>query len=522
LTGKLANNCEVSVTLAVGSRQCIFTSESPYETACLQSVRFTDAAEPICSCILLTLLSQFAHAQFDTLLDNGPSSNRVDIVFLGDGYTQSDLDAGSYELHAMGYLDFMFGGGVLADPFPRYQNFFNAYAIEVVSNESGADKPSQGVFVDTALDATYESSGIDRLLTISNSKANARRNTALAGTGVTADMQFVTVNDTKYGGAGGSWATFAGGNFWGNDVALHEVAHSFSDLADEYVSFNSPFVSGEPSEINVTKDATGAKWANWQGFDDPRGSNLDIGVYEGGRYYETDIFRPSQNSKMREVNLAFDAVSREKIILDIYEYVDPLDDWLDNLLPVEDSELWVDVVDTDVIQVEWSVNGTLVPGATGDTFDASDFGFGPGTYSVVARAYDEVLDYAQDGGLLDLVRRDFDKLEQEISWSLVVSATTVPGDFSGNGFVDGEDLSIWQTGFGQPSGASTLDGDADEDGDVDGADFLVWQRSFAPESFTNTAVVPEPSGLVLLFFGLPALIGRRDSTEAVHKKIREL
>ena len=31
---------------------------------------------------------------FTTIIDNGPSSNRVDIVFLGDGYTTADIAAG--------------------------------------------------------------------------------------------------------------------------------------------------------------------------------------------------------------------------------------------------------------------------------------------------------------------------------------------------------------------------------------------------------------------------------------------
>ncbi len=463
----------------------------------------------VCKAIVfLLLLSQIARAQFETLIDNGRSSNRVDIVFLGDGYTQSDLDLGIYESQVTGYLDYMFdSSGVLADPFPRYQNFFNAHTIGVVSNESGADKPSQNVFFDTALDATYETRGIDRLLSVDSVKASDQLNTGLTGTGVTADMQFITVNDTKFGGSGGVWATYAGGNSSAREIALHEVGHSFSSLADEYVSFSEPYVGFEPLQVNVTTDASGAKWSHWLGFDDPRGSNLDIGVYEGAFFYETEIYRPSLDSKMRSLDQAFDAVSREKFILDIYNYVDPVDDWLDNLLPIEDSPLWVEVVDADVILVEWLVDGELVAGATGDTFNATDFGFGQGTYSVVARAYDEVLDHSLDGSLLDLVRRDFSRLEQEISWSLVVTAPTIVGDSNGDGYVDGEDLSIWQTGFGQPSGALTLDGDADEDADVDGFDYLVWQRHYAPESATIVAVVPEPATFLLLALGLPAIFG---------------
>ena len=50
----------------------------------------------------------------------------------------------------------------------------------------------------------------------------------------------------------------------------------------------------------------------------------------------------------------------------------------------------------------------------------------------------------------------------------------VPGDFSGDGEVDNEDLTIWQTNFGASGSATLKNGDADGDSDVDGADFLFW------------------------------------------------
>ena len=55
----------------------------------------------------------------------------------------------------------------------------------------------------------------------------------LAGTGIPGEILFVTVNDTQYGGAGGKYATYAGGNEDARGVAVHEVGHSFADLADE-------------------------------------------------------------------------------------------------------------------------------------------------------------------------------------------------------------------------------------------------------------------------------------------------
>jgi hypothetical protein len=54
----------------------------------------------------------------------------------------------------------------------------------------------------------------------------------------------------------------------------------------------------------------------------------------------------------------------------------------------------------------------------------------------------------------------------------------LPGDFDGDGDVDGADFVVWQTNFPKASGATIVDGDADGDGDVDGADFVVWQTNF--------------------------------------------
>lgn len=79
-----------------------------------------------------------------------------------------------------------------------------------------------------------------------------------------------------------------------------------------------------------------------------------------------------------------------------------------------------------------------------------------------------------------------------------------PADFNSNGFVDGADLAIWQTGFGIANGATRTDGDADGDGDVDGRDYLIWQRQFSPSeaSLTAAASVPEPAAMTLTSFVL--------------------
>ena len=118
--------------------------------------------------IALTLLSapSTVYGTPITMINHGPSSNRVDIVFLGDGYTATDISNGTYVNHINSYVNYMFSPGLNQDPFNRYRNYFNVYRIDVVSNQSGADVPQQGISRDTALDATYRFDGVtDRLLT---------------------------------------------------------------------------------------------------------------------------------------------------------------------------------------------------------------------------------------------------------------------------------------------------------------------------------------------------------------------
>jgi hypothetical protein len=55
-----------------------------------------------------------------------------------------------------------------------------------------------------------------------------------------------------------------------------------------------------------------------------------------------------------------------------------------------------------------------------------------------------------------------------------------PGDFNGDGRVNGADFLIWQAHYPTASGATPDTGDANGDGMVNGADFLIWQENYKP------------------------------------------
>jgi hypothetical protein len=354
-------------------------------------------------------------SDLQSIVSTGNSSNRIDIVFLGDGYTSSEI-ATTYITNIQSYLSYIFDDSALTEPFGHYEKFFNIWAVDVVSNQSGADDPSAGVVRDTALDATYLFDGVtQRLLYVNDTKAVTVMNAALSGTDITAEMRYVLVNDTQYGGGGGLFGVYAAGNSFAQDVALHETGHSFAGLADEYGGNPGTYMGAEPSQIDITTDPTGAKWAEWLGYNDPVLGVVD--AYEGGYYYDQGIFRPTLDSKMRDLGRPFDPIAREEFIHKFYKLVDPIDSYDNNVGTIFNVEaLHVEVIDPAVIDVDWTVNGQLYVNA-GEVFSFADHGFGNGSYKVTARAYDPT----------DWVRGDRSDLEESVTWTVLVNDDTPPG-----------------------------------------------------------------------------------------------
>lgn len=361
-----------------------------------------------------------------TIKQTGDSSNRIDLIILGDGYTSSEIST-TFTQHAQALTNYLFEGGLLAEPFDRYKQYFNVHLVDVISNESGADIGPEGIFRDTALNSKYYWDGsTERLLYIDDSAADSVIASELAGTGIGAEMTFVSVNSEKYGGGGGRHAVYAGGNEFSLEVALHEIGHSFADLADTYGGAPGAYSGSEPAAVNATLDSTGSKWSHWLGYNQEGVGT--IGAYEGAVYHDTGVYRPSENSKMRSLDQPFDVVAREAFILEFYKLVDPIDSYSfqGNSGELTDiTSLSVDTIDTSTIDVDWYVDGVRVVSGR-DSVSISDLGLAAGVFNISAKAYDNA----------DWVRSDRSTLEQTVSWNVRLSATelndTIVGNETGN------------------------------------------------------------------------------------------
>ncbi|MBU1299169.1 MAG: IgA Peptidase M64 [Bacteroidetes bacterium] len=303
------------------------------------------------------------------LMNNGPSSEKVDIVIIGDGYRKEDIQ--KFRSDAKTLNDKIFNTSL----FKERKKDFNVWTIEVISPDSGIDKPDANVWKNTVLNSTYNYFGSARYVLTDDNKT--LRDVVAA---VPYDFINILVNDNRYGG-GGIYNLYtttytindAPGKEWQIEyVYVHEFGHSFGGLGDEYyssqVSYTDFYTKGiEPWEPNVTSQINRdkLKWRNLVKSDTPLPTpwekveydslervraKLDrlapdyyekreplikrsqeilkntkyagqVGAFEGAGYISEGLYRPSADCRMFTLSLVdFDAVCRASIekMIDFY------------------------------------------------------------------------------------------------------------------------------------------------------------------------------------------------------------
>lgn len=376
------------------------------------STHFTSAL------LFLTGIAQLVPAQtVTTFVNNGPSTNRVDLVVLGDGYTTADLP--KYATDVQRFILDMFQ----QQPYSEYKPYFNVHRIDVLSADSGVDHPETNTYKNTALDAAYNCGGLQRLICVDTTKVFNIVNSVMLPS--QRDIILVLVNDSTYGGSGGTVAV-SSTNALGGEIVLHELGHSFGLLADEYGGPPPPACdsSVEPAEANATSATTRAtiKWNAW----------IDVstaiptlstspgvpGLYEGAKYCDTELYRPTYNSKMRSLGEPFEQINTEQLVKRYYNWASPIESRSPASTAVtvtKGQTISFSIVTllpaTHTLDRSWFVDGQ--PKASGASYVLDSSLFSIGDHSVVAIAHDPTTTVRSDPNGV---------LTESVSWALRVVA----------------------------------------------------------------------------------------------------
>ena len=189
---------------------------------------------------------------------HGDPPVKVDILLLGDGYTAADCQR-TFRTHARRAADALFA----LEPFKSRRNDFNIWGLCPPSPQSGIASPSRGLYRRTPAGAAYDAFGSERyILTLENR--------AWHDVAAWAPYEYVTIltNGDTYGGGGlyNVYSTAAAGNDFADYLFVHEFAHHFAGLADEYytspVAYEPPerIVEPWPANVTATTDPARLKW----------------------------------------------------------------------------------------------------------------------------------------------------------------------------------------------------------------------------------------------------------------------
>ncbi|MEW6701967.1 MAG: M64 family metallopeptidase, partial [Bacteroidota bacterium] len=231
---------------------------------------------------------------------SGDPSTKLDIVFIPEGYTKKEMR--KFHKDSERFAGYLFN----YSPFKENKDKINIWGIEAPSKETGTDIPAENIWKQTLVNSRFYTLDSERYL-MTTDYFTVRDVAASAPY----DQIFVMVNTTKYGGGAiyNFYSMTSVDNIVANKIFVHEFAHGFGGLADEYGNDNTyqnmyP-LDVEPWEANLTTLVNfESKWMNLIEPGTPIPTPAEekyknkIGVFEGGGYVSKGVYRPTVNSIM--------------------------------------------------------------------------------------------------------------------------------------------------------------------------------------------------------------------------------
>lgn len=336
-------------------------------------------------CFLFSIAGAQAQTfQVDTITKTGPLNKRINLVYLGDGYTA--VEQSKFIADVIAINNQLFN----TVPFNRYKEYFNVFAIRVISVESGvkhartaSDCPSAGSHPvsnpNNYFGTRFDVGSIHRLVAPSNMSL---MNTVLAFNFPEYDQALLVANTSFYGGSGGTVATSTT-NFSAAEIMIHEIGHSFASLADEY--WAGPQYATEKPNMTQQSSASLVKWKNWIGS-----TGIGVFPFSGGPGW----FKPANATcKMELLNRTFCAVCTETFVERIHTLAPPLDSYFPSnagSVPVDGvTGFKINTINPfpNTMRVRWNVNGLLQAQNT-DTFTLAGSSLSNGNHNVLVSIAD--------------------------------------------------------------------------------------------------------------------------------------
>ncbi|HAM73155.1 MAG TPA: hypothetical protein DCM86_16080 [Verrucomicrobiales bacterium] len=298
----------------------------------------------------------------------GPTSARINLVLLAEGYQQSER--AKFEADGIAVINGILG----AEPLATYRPFFNAYGIFVPSVDSGADHPLDRIQRNTYFNSTFNSYGTERVLTIPPndidpdwSHGDGRVYALLADLMPEYDLAAVVVNDDEYGGSGGGVLVVS--THWQSpEIATHELGHTFAHLGDEYPN---AYPYPDVEEPNTTRETRREllKWNPWVLDTTPLPTTTAfpsyqsvVGLFEGAHYHASGWYRPQFTCRMQRLGVPFCAVCSEALVLAAHRIASPVEsvspDAGTPVLVSRPVRFTVGMIppNADTLAVEWRLN----------------------------------------------------------------------------------------------------------------------------------------------------------------------
>lgn len=264
-------------------------------------------------------------------LQTATTGSGIDLIFMGDAFTDKMVEDGTYEQAMIKVMDAFFS----EEPYKSYKDRFNVHYVTVISK-------NDVFYGETAL-STYYGEGTqvggddDKVIQYALKAISMdQMDDALIIVMMNRDYyagtcyMYYGVSDGDYGrGLSIAYFPTSSDEATFNGLVSHEAGgHGFAKLADEY-AYEGSISDAEVNEyraqeqygwwknVDFTSDPSMVKWATF--IEDDRYTTEGVGVFEGACTYAEGAWRPTENSIMRYNIGGFNAPSRYAIWYKIHK-----------------------------------------------------------------------------------------------------------------------------------------------------------------------------------------------------------